>query len=104
MNQKTIIAVSQLHSAATMLDEYRKTTRRHGVMDLMLYEELLDRETEGLLSRRFGSAGRAMAHIIETGLTMNDTSALGDDSFMQYEHDAVFEFLYENDLILSEPE
>ena len=104
MNQKTIIAVSQLHSAATMLDEYRKTARRHGVMDLMLYEELLVRETEGLLSRRFGSAAAAMAHVIETGLTMDDTSVLGDDSFMQYEHDAVFEFLYENGIILAEPE
>lgn len=104
MNQKTIIAVSQLHSAVVMLDEYRRTTRRHGLMDLMLYEELLDREKEGLLSRRFEGAGVAMAHIIETGLTMDDTSVFGDDSFMQYEHDAVFEFLYENDLILSEPD
>lgn len=104
MDSKTILAVSQLHAAATMLDEYRKTTRRHGVMDLMLYEELLERETEGLLSRRFSTAGRAMAHVIETGLTMNDTSAIGDDSFMQYEHDAVFEFLYENDIITVEPD
>lgn len=92
-------AVHLLEQAVRNLDQYRETTGRHGVADLMLFEDLQSREDEDL---EFSSAVLAMCHVLKEGLNVVEFSFFGDEATMQFDHDQMHEFMVNNDLITEE--